>query len=182
MKRKMQAVFDDNSLAKVTFTISDGLHKDDGGGGNFLIEIDGKISLVDFEGEEKEAAGKLRASLVQFNQAQAQGISSRLLGDGQCLEIREYWCELFRGEEELDAEIQRGWQTEGNNLLIIASLKTLPKFEAYGVGLAALARTIEVFGPGCNLVACNPDAMLRFTDIGSSAEELRTERTGALLC
>lgn len=51
----------------------------------------------------------------------------------------------------------------GNNLLIIDSLETLPKFEEYGLGLAALTRTIEVFGPSCNLVASYPDAMMRFS-------------------
>lgn len=145
MKQKMQAVIDD-LLANVTFTISDGLHKDYGGE-NFLVEIDGTITIVDFDGKESEPAGKLRASLVQFNQAQAQGISSRQLGDGQCQEVREYWCELFvakRNSKRRYRDVGRRRETTCSSLLHFTPSQNLRHMESVWPPLHAPSRCLAL--------------------------------------
>ena|SRR5215472_6097081 len=104
-------------IAEVTFNICASLHQDCGGGENFLHEILGKISVRNITDETEEEAGEVRAWLVQFDEAQSYGISHRILGDCFSQEISNYWQELF-DHDEFKEEIQRGWQTEGNDLLI----------------------------------------------------------------
>ena len=84
--------------------------------------------------------------------------SPRVLGDGYSLEISRYWQELF-DLDEFKPEIQSGWQTEGVDLFIVASIWILDRFEGQGIGLAALGRTIDLFSRSCDLVACIPEAL-----------------------
>jgi len=145
-------------LAEVTFTIFASLHQDYGGGENFLHEIQGKIIIRNVDDETEEPAGEVRAWLVQFNEAQAHGISARILGDGYSQEISIYWQELFDGDD-FTVEIQKGWQTGGTDLLIIDSVHIPQKLEVSGIALAALGRTIDLFSRSCDLVACFPGGM-----------------------
>jgi len=160
MPNSKRAELDEELIAEVAFTIVASLHQDHGGGENFLHEIFGKISVRNVDDETEEEAGEVRATLVQFSEAQAHGISSRVLGDGYSQEISRYWGELFDlDKDEFKTEIQKGWQTEGWDLLIVDAVQILPKFEKSGILLAALGRTIDLFSRSCHLVACVPDEM-----------------------
>jgi hypothetical protein len=153
---------DDKFLAEMTFTILDSLHC---GPENFLHEIQGRISVRGTDDEKEEPAGEVRAWLVQFNQAQAHGINSRTLGDDYFQEISGYWQELFDPDGNgFKVEIQDGWQTEGSDLLIIGLVHIPLRLEASGIGLAALGRTIDLFGPSCDLVACSPEVTKDYAD------------------
>jgi hypothetical protein len=163
MLRSKRMRLGEGLLAEVTFTILATLHQDYGGGENFLHEIQGKIVIRNADDETEEPAGEVRAWLVQFNEAQAHGISARILGDGYSQEISIYWQELFDGDD-FTVEIQNGWQTEGIDLLIVGSVDIHPKFERSGVGLAALGRTIDLFSRSCDLVACVPEEMRNYSN------------------
>src|SRR5579864_5555725 len=160
MPNSKRTQLDEGLIAEVLFTIVVSLHQHHGVGGNFLHEIFGKISVHNVDDETEEEAGEVRASLVQFSEAQAHGISSRVLGDGYSQEISRYWEELFDLDtNEFKTEIQLGWQTEGCDLLIVDAVRVLPKFEKSGILLAALGRTVDLFSRSCHLVACIPDEM-----------------------
>ena len=166
----------DEFLAEITFSIVASLHQDYGGGENFLHEILGKVSVRNVDDETEKPAGELRACLVQFDEAQAHGIHSRVLGDGYSQEISIYWQELFDGND-FKVEIQNVWQTEGTDVLIIDSVDILPDFEASGIGLAALGRTIALFSRSCDLVACFPEAV-RHDSNHKPDSSLREGKTG----
>ena len=84
----------------------------------------------------------------------AHGISTDRLGDGIEGRIAEYWELLF--------DLETGyWREEiqhasGCDLLIIDSMEIRPRWRGMGVGPAAVDRTIDIFGPGCGLIACKP--------------------------
>jgi len=158
-------------MAEITFTTDASLHGDYGGE-NFVHEITGRISLRNTDDETEETAGELKAWLIHFSEAQAHGISSRILGDGYSLELSRYWQELF-AFDEFKAEIQKAWQTEGSDLLVVRSIQILDQFQEHGIGLAALGRTINLFSRSCDLVACLPDAMEEFCDAGLDAAKTR---------
>lgn len=91
------------------------------------------------------------------------------MGDGCSQEISDYWQELFDHDgDEFKEEIQRGWQTEGTDLLIISAVQVSPRFEASAIGLAALGRTVELFGRSCDLVACFPKGIESYVHQGPS--------------
>lgn len=157
MKSSKSTRLEEPFMAEITFTTEASLHRDYGGE-NFVHEITGRISIRNTADETEETAGGLRVWLIQFIEAQAHGISSRVLGDGYTLELRRYWQELF-DFDELKPEIQKAWQTEGSDLLVIRSIQILDRFQDQGIGLAAVARTIDLFSRSCDLVACLPEAM-----------------------
>lgn len=159
MKRQKRAALEDKFLAEVTFSMGASLHQDYGSE-NFLHEIIGTIEVRNVDDETSESAGQVRAWLVQFSEAQARGISSRVLADGYSLEISQYWQELFElGGEDFKSEIRSRWQTDGTDLLIIGSIQIPPKFEKSGIGLAALGRSVELFSRSCDLIACFPEGI-----------------------
>ena len=157
MPNVKRAGLDEEFMAEVTFTTTASLHQDYGGE-NFLHEILGKISVCNVDDHTEEQAGELRAWLIQFLEAQAHGISPRVLGDGYSLEISRYWQELF-DLDEFEPEIQNRWQTEGSDLLVIGSIQILDQFEGQGIRLATLGRTIDLFSRNCDLVACFPETL-----------------------
>lgn len=160
-------------MAEIRFTIVASLHRDYGGA-NFLHEIVGEISVRNTDDETEETAGDLRAWLVQFTEAHALGFSSRILGDGYSLELSRYWQELF-DFDEFKLEIQTAWQTEGSDLLVVRSLQILDRFHGQGIGLAALGRTVDLFSRACDLVACLPEAMEAYFDLGRDSSEPRRQ-------
>ena len=171
MPNAKRADLEEGLMAEVTFTTTASLHQDYGGE-NFLHEIFGKISVRNMDDHTEEQAGELRAWLIQFLEAQAHGISPRVLGDGYSLEISRYWQELF-DFNEFKPEIQNRLQTEGSDLLVVGSIQILDRFEGQGIRLAALGRTIDLFSRSCDLVACFPEAMQDSLDstLGNSNQE-----------
>ena len=142
-------------MAEIAFTIRASLHQDYGGE-NFVHELLGKFAVRNTDDDTEQVAGELRAWLIQFVEAQSHGISPRVLADGHSLELSRYWQELF-DLDEFKAEIQSGWQPEGADLLVIISIHLVEQSEGQGIRLAALARTIDLFGRNCDLVACFPE-------------------------
>ena len=79
------------------------------------------------------------------------------LGDGIEGSIAEYWELLFDLETGYwREEIQDEYEVSGCDLLIIDCMEIRPKWRGMGVGPTAIDRTIDIFGPGCGLVACKP--------------------------
>jgi hypothetical protein len=170
---------DEGFMAEVTFSTTASLHQDYGGE-NFLHEIFGKISIRNVEDHTEEQAGEMRAWLFQFLEAQAHGMSPRVLGDGYSLEISRYWQELF-DLDEFKPEIKNRWQTEGSDLLVIGPIQIFDRFEGQGIRLAALGRTVDLFSRSCDLFACYPEAMqdsLNSTVDSPDRKTLQTEKLG----
>lgn len=152
-------------LAEIAFTICASLHRDYDGE-NFVHELVGKMSIRNNDDDTEETAGELRAWLIQFVEAQAYEISRRVLADSHSLELSRYWQALF-DLNEFKADIQGDWQPEGSDLLVISSIQIGKQFEGQNIRLAALGRTIDLFGRSCDLIACFPD---RETSEGTSPD------------
>jgi hypothetical protein len=145
-----------NIVASIEFAVCASLHEEYVDA-DFVHSIRGKISAKSEDRGKEEDAGYIKASLVQFGGAIDHGISTERLGDGIDGNIAEYWELLF----DLDTgcwkeEVQDEYEASGCDLLIIDCMEISPKFRGTGVAPTAIDRTIDIFGPGCGLVACKP--------------------------
>jgi GNAT superfamily N-acetyltransferase len=124
---------------------------------DFVHSILGRVFAKSEDLRDEEDAGYIRASLVQFGEAMDHGISTERLGGGVEESIAEYWELLFDLETGYwREEIQNEYEASGCDLLIIDCLEIHPRWRGLGVGAATVDRTIDIFGPGCGLVACKP--------------------------
>ena len=145
-----------NILASIEFAVRASLHEEYVDG-DFVHSILGKISATSEDRGDEEDVGYIKASLVQFGEAMDHGISTERLGDGIDGNIAEYWELLFDLETGYrKEEVQDEYEASGCDLLIIDCMEISPKFRGTGVGPVAIDRTIDIFGPGCGLVACKP--------------------------
>ena len=145
-----------NIVASIEFAVRASLHEEYVDA-DFVHSIRGKISAKSEDREKEEDAGYIKASLVQFGEAMDHGISTERLGDGIDGNIAAYWELLF----DLDTgcwkeEVQDEYEVSGCDLLIIDCVEIHPRWRGLGVCPAAVDRTIDIFGPGCGLVACKP--------------------------
>jgi hypothetical protein len=145
-----------NMLASIEFAVRASLHEEYVDA-DFVHSILGKISAKSEDRGDEEDAGYIKASLVQFGEAMDRGISSERLGDGIDGNITGYFELLF----DLDTgfwkeEVQDEYEVSGCDLLIIDCVEIHPRWRGLGVGPTAVDRTIDIFGPGCGLVACKP--------------------------
>jgi hypothetical protein len=143
-------------VASIEFAVRASLHEEYVDS-DFVHSILGRISAKSEDRGNEEDIGYIKASLVQFGEAIGHGISTERLGDGIDGNIAEYWELLF----DLDTgcwkeEVQDEYETSGCDLLIIDCMEISPKFRGTGVGPIAVGRIIDIFGPGCGLVACKP--------------------------
>jgi GNAT superfamily N-acetyltransferase len=123
---------------------------------DFIHPIAGRI-IAETQGIAEQEAGHLEAMLVQFDNALDHGIDTFRLGDGFSGEISEYWERLFDVETGyVKQDLQADYEVLSMDLLIIEHLELHPKFRGLGLGEAAINRTIDVFGPNCGLVVCQP--------------------------
>ncbi len=124
---------------------------------DFVHSILGRVFAKSEDSGDEEAAGYIKASLVQFGGAMDHGINAERLGDGIEGSIAEYWELLFDLETGYwREEIQDEYEASASDLLIIDCMEICPKWRGMGVGPAAVDRTIDIFGAGCGLVACKP--------------------------
>jgi hypothetical protein len=145
-----------NIVASIEFAVRAQLHEEYVDA-DFVHSIRGKISAKSDDRGNEEDVGYIKASLVQFGEAMDHGVSTERLGDGIDGNIAEYWELLF----DLDTgcwkeEVQDEYEVSGCDLLIIDCMEISPKFRGTGVGPTAVDRIIDIFGPGCGLVACKP--------------------------
>ena len=143
-------------VASIEFAVRASLHEQYADA-DFVHSILGKISAKSEDRGNEENVGYIKASLVQFGEAMDHGISTERLGDGIDGNIAEYWELLF----DLDTgswkeEVQDEYEASGCDLLIIDCMEIRPRWRGLGIGPAAVDRTIDIFGPGCGLVACKP--------------------------
>lgn len=145
-----------NIVGSVEFTVRASL-REEYVDADFVHSILGRVFVKSEDLQDEEDAGYLRASLVQFGEAMDDGISTDRLGDGIEGSIAEYWELLFDFEAGYwRQEIQDEYQASGSDLLIIDCLEIRPRWRGLGVGPAAVDRAIDIFGPGCGLIACKP--------------------------
>ena len=90
--RRQESGSNENVVASVEFVIRAELHEFVET--DFVHSIAGRI-IAEPENREKEDAGRIAASLVQFGAALDHGISAERLGDGISGDISEYWEHLF---------------------------------------------------------------------------------------
>ena len=147
-----------NIVASVEFTVRASLREEEEYvDADFVHSILGRVFVKSEDLQDEEDAGYIRASLVQFGEAMDRGISTERLGDGIDGGIAEYWELLFDSETgNWREEIQGEYEASGCDLLIIDCVEIRPRSRGLGVGPAAVDRTIDIFGPGCGLVACKP--------------------------
>jgi GNAT superfamily N-acetyltransferase len=145
-----------NIIASIEFAVRASL-REEYADSDFVHSILGRVSAKSDDLEEGEDAGYIKASLVQFGEAMDHGISTDRLGDGIEGSIAEYWELLFDLETGYwREEIQDEYEASGCDLLIIDCMEIRPRWRGMGVGPAVVERTIDIFGPGCGLVACKP--------------------------
>jgi hypothetical protein len=145
-----------NIVASVEFAVRASL-REEYVDADFVHSILGRVFVKSEDLRDEEDAGYIRASLVQFGEAIDHGISTERLGDGIEGSIAEYWELLFDLETGYwKEEIQDECEASGCDLLIIDCMEIRPRWRGLGVGSAAVERTIDIFGPGCGLVACKP--------------------------
>ena len=145
-----------NIVASIEFAVRTSLRKEyiDA---DFVHSILGRVFAKSEDMGEEEDAGYIRASLVQFGEAMDHGIGTERLGDGIEGSIAEYWELLFDLETGYwREEIQDEYEASECDLLIINCIEIRPRLRGLGLGPAAVDRTIDIFGPGCDLVACKP--------------------------
>jgi hypothetical protein len=70
-------------------------------------------------------------------------------------------------------EIQDEYEVSGCDLLIIDCVEVHPRLRGTGVGQSAIDRTIDIFGPGCGLVACKPWPLQFTPAVASDRKALR---------
>jgi GNAT superfamily N-acetyltransferase len=146
-----------NIVASIEFTVRASL-REEYVDADFVHSILGRV-FAKYEEDlgDEEDAGYIRASLVQFSEAMDHSIRTDRLGDGIDGSIAEYWELLFDLETGYwREEIQDEYEASGCDLLIIECMEIRPRWRGMGVGPAAVDRTIDIFGPGCGLVACKP--------------------------
>ena len=145
-----------NIVASIEFAVRASLHQQYVDA-DFVHSILGKISAKSEDQGNEEEVGSVKASLVQFGEAMDRGISTDRLGDGIDGNIAEYWELLFDTDTGCwKEEVQDEYEISGCDLLIIDCIEVSPKFRGTGVGPIAVDRTIDIFGPGCGVVACKP--------------------------
>jgi len=168
-ERHKETNSNDNVVASVEFVIRTELH--DSAETDFVHSILGRIT-AEPENRGKEDAGHIGASLVQFGEALNHGISAERLGDGISGDISEYWEHLFDVETGYPKEeIQNEFEVVELDLLIIDYVAIHPQFRGLGIAESAIHRMIDIFGPGCGLVACKPWP-LQFTPSIADAQEV----------
>ena len=145
-----------NIVASVEFAVRASL-REEYVDADFVHSILGRVFVKSEDLRDEEDAGYIKASLVQFGEAMDHGISTERLGDGIEGSIAEYWELLFDLETGYwKEEIQDEYEASGCDLLIIDSIEVRPPWRGTGVGPAVIDRTIDIFGPGCGLIACKP--------------------------
>lgn len=145
-----------NIVASVEFVVRASL-REESVDADFVHSILGRVFVKSEDLRDEEDAGYIRASLVQFGEAMDHGISTERLGDGIEGSIAEYWELLVDLETGYwREEIQDEYEVSGCDFLTIDCVEIRPKWRGLGVGPAAVDRTIDIFGPGCGLVACKP--------------------------
>jgi hypothetical protein len=119
--------------------------------------ISGRVFAWQETDQRERQFGCVNASLVQFGSALDHGITADQLGDGISGSIAEYWEQIFDVETgRWTDEIREEFEIAGSDLLIIDYVELDPVLRGHALGLAAVRRTIEIFGSGCGLVACKP--------------------------
>ena len=160
-----------NVVASVEFVIRADLH--DSVEADFVHSILGRIT-AEPESGGKEDAGCIGASLVKFGAALDHGISAERLGDGISGDISEYWEHLFDAETGYPKEeIQNEFEVVELDLLIIDYVAIHPQFRGLGIAESAIHRMIDIFGPGCGLVACKPWPLQFTPSIANDQEALK---------
>jgi hypothetical protein len=123
---------------------------------------------------EKEDAGQIGASLVQFGKALDHGITAEELGDGISGDISKYWEHLFDVETGYPKEqIQNEFEVVDLDLLIIDYVAIHPDFRGLGIAESAIHRMIDIFGTGCGLVACKPWPLQFTPSVAEDQEALK---------
>jgi hypothetical protein len=120
----------------------------------FIQAINGQIR----DNESNVAVGLISSSLIQVGRAADAGESLFDVVDGQSSEMAEYHAAFFK---PIDWDYKEGIRRQFPDivlldLLILERAEIEPAFRKRGLGLLAVARTIDVFGANCGLVAMKP--------------------------
>jgi len=170
-ERRRETDSNENFVASVEFVLRTELHESIET--DFVHSIAGRI-IAEPENRGREDAGRIGASLVRFGAALDHGISAERLGDGISGDISEYWEHLFDAETGYPKEeIQNEFEVVELDLLIIDYVAIHPQFRGLGIAESAIHRMIDIFGPGCGLVACKPWPLQFTPSIADDQEALK---------
>jgi hypothetical protein len=135
---------------------------------DFVIEISGSLGCFRDESAVSLEIGKLSACIVQVERALVEGQSVFDVMDAH--ETASNYMELYDFDTAEFGDSVQSLFGDGiltANLLILDKLAIEPKHRGRGLGLLALSRVIDVFGPSCDLVVCQPYPM----QFGGAAED-----------
>lgn len=154
--------------AGIRFTI-DTIFDDDALEASF-IGIKGDIFCYRGEEDETEVrAGELEAYIVDVYGAEALGYSVADIFD-QMQESFECYELLFdHGSGEMKESFVSDFDdAPSRNIVLLNRLQVLPDFRGARIGLAAISRTLDVFGAGCGYAVLNA-APLQSGDVDRSS-------------
>ena len=120
----------------------------------FIQGINGEIRNA----ESDLSLGVISALLVQVGRVADAGEDLFDVMDGASAELGKYYSAFFRPHDyDYSDKIRRQFvDIFPLDLLIINHVEILPAYQKHGIGLLAVARTIDVFGENCGLVAMRP--------------------------
>ena len=123
---------------------------------DFIDEYSGEIHY-DREGFDRELAGRFRAFLVRLDDASDEGYPASWVLDAHSEGLYEFWDILFDPESEgFKEEIVERFEAYRGDLLVVDLIQILPAHRVKKVGLATMAKIIELWRGGCGLIACTP--------------------------
>ena len=138
----------------------------------FFVEIKGDILCYRGEEDETEVrAGELEAYIIDVYGAEALGYRVADIFD-QVQESFECYELLFdHGSGELKESFVSAFDdAPSRNFLLLNRLEVLPDFRRARIGLAAISRALDVFGPGCGYAVLNV-VPLQFGDVDMASRE-----------
>jgi hypothetical protein len=119
---------------------------------DYIQEINGTISKLGEDAEPVEDVGGVKAYLLKLGEACNNGVSNHDIFDCRSGEIYEYWKDLFDDDTQ---DWKDGLVEMPGDLLIISRVGIKEGHRGFGLGLAAVMRTIRVFSNGAS-VAMKP--------------------------
>ncbi|OQY03017.1 MAG: hypothetical protein B6I25_08615, partial [Planctomycetales bacterium 4572_13] len=116
----------------------------------YVLEIHGKITATEITEETSQHVGHINARLIQMGRIMNDGESVFELYDSFDQYFHEIYGELFDpGSDDFTETLQHQFKElgAGSNVLLIDDVEILPSYRGKRIALAAVHRTIDVFGP-----------------------------------
>jgi hypothetical protein len=142
----------------------------------YIVGVSG-VLVHKLEDGSDSVVGSLRAQLVQVGRALDDGYPIHDVFD-TTQELCELWDAFYEPQtSEFKEAVAAQFDTVALDILYLSVIEIDPKHRDAGLGLAAVSRCIDVWGPSEGLVACKPFP-LQFDSVNQGRPD-RCEQIGA---